>query len=180
MARIREFGARGRAVPEVRAATSVRRVGVKRSCAAFGLPRAAGGCEGAECSTTARGGRRVLCWSRPAILGGIAARGTRTNADIWPFDQHATRTRSVVSHGRPNESHAELRRAFTCVGRSGATVAAPRRRRAAREHVGRRAAGHTRGCRRRLGRRAGDQPVGSSSMELGRGLLLCVAARVRN
>src|SRR5688572_17839007 len=57
---IREFGARGRGLREVRAATSVRRAGVKRSCAAFGLPRVVGGCEGAKCSTTARAGGRVL------------------------------------------------------------------------------------------------------------------------
>src|SRR5205085_6968744 len=56
--RSREFGARGRRCGAVRAATSVRRADVKRRCAAFGLPRAAGGCEGAECCTTARAGAR--------------------------------------------------------------------------------------------------------------------------
>jgi hypothetical protein len=58
MARIREFGARGRAVRKVRAATSVRRVGVKRRCA-LGLPRVLGRCEGDRVHNGACG-RRVL------------------------------------------------------------------------------------------------------------------------
>ena len=53
---IPQFGARGREVREVRAATSVRRVGVKRSCAAFGLPRVVGGREGPK---ERRGGCRA-------------------------------------------------------------------------------------------------------------------------
>ena len=55
---IREFGARGRAAHMVRAATSVRRVGVKHRCAR-GLPRVVGGREGDRVHTGARG-RRVL------------------------------------------------------------------------------------------------------------------------
>ena len=73
-ARIREFDARGRAVREVRAATSVRRVGVMRK-RAVGLPRVAGGCEGTDCTLAHAGG--AVCWSRPALLAiTSAARGS--------------------------------------------------------------------------------------------------------
>jgi hypothetical protein len=67
-ARIREFGARGRAVREVRAAMSVRRAGVMPKCA-VGLPRAAGGCEGTDGTLGHAGG--ALCWSRPATFASL-------------------------------------------------------------------------------------------------------------
>jgi hypothetical protein len=44
----------------------------------------------------------------------------------------------------PNGFHAELRRAFACEGRSGATAATARRRRRCGSDVGRRDAGHVR------------------------------------
>jgi hypothetical protein len=59
----------------VRAATSVRRAAVKRRCAAFGLPRAAGGGEGAECCTTALAGAR-FAGRGPRFYYAVAARGT--------------------------------------------------------------------------------------------------------
>ena len=62
-ARIREFGARGRVAHNVRAATSVRRVGVKRRCA-LGLPRGVGGVKGTECTTARAGGASLLVAAR--------------------------------------------------------------------------------------------------------------------
>jgi len=90
----------GRCV-ELRAATSVWRAGVKRSCAAFGLPRAVGECEGAECSTTARGGD-ASCWSRLATRKRVScegeARAYHSSSDRPKDYKNAER----CGHGRPN------------------------------------------------------------------------------
>jgi len=64
---------------KLRAATSVRWEGVKRSCA-LGLPRAAGECEGTE-RTTARGGG-AFCWSRPALRAAAAAREEKAAIEV--------------------------------------------------------------------------------------------------
>ena len=82
---------------ELRAATSVRRVVVKHRCSAFGLPRQAGGCEGAECGTTVRAGGALLLVAARTLARESAARGKSEVIDDDEFDEKVSRTRSVVA-----------------------------------------------------------------------------------
>lgn len=74
--------ARGWWCADVRAATSVRRAGVLPKCA-VGLPRAVGGCEGADGTLGHAGG--AVRWSRPALSRCRQLRGGNVLPRNRPF-----------------------------------------------------------------------------------------------
>jgi len=82
-ARIREFDARGWAVRELRAATSLRWAGVMPKCA-VGLPRVAGGCEGDRLHTWACGWRVLLVAARDLAMQSAAGACRENDQDGTP------------------------------------------------------------------------------------------------
>jgi hypothetical protein len=74
----------------------MRREGVKRGCAAFGLPREAGECEGAECSTNRACGKARFAGRGPRSRGAVSCA-----EETWP-DGIAS------GHGTPEERGASV------------------------------------------------------------------------
>jgi hypothetical protein len=84
-ARIREFGARGRAVRSSQGRDE----------------RAPGGCEGAECSTTARAGG-ALCWSRPALSRRFSCEEEACALRVTSRPTESHKDAERCGYGRPN------------------------------------------------------------------------------